>query len=130
MTSDVAKRGKKAKEQEEEPKRRGRPPLVRNLYASALSSAEAITIKYASDVEGLDDEVDLLRTKLHTLLSEQKEGGQIDMKLFIRGMELLRKLVATRYRLSKKAQEDLASAIAGLLQGVGEQFYPEGRDGA
>lgn len=126
MTSDVARPGSKGKE----PRPRGRPPLVRNLYASALSAAEAITLEYASDVEGLDDEVDLLRTKLHALLTEQKEGEQIDMKLFIRGMELLRKLVATRYRLSKKAQEDLASAIAGLLQGVGEQFYPEGRDGA
>lgn len=129
MTSDVAKRKKGA---EGPPKRRGRPPIVRDFYGSAMASAEAIVLQYAGDIEGLDKEVDVLRTKLRSLL-ETKEGeeGQkpVDMKLLIRGMELLRKLVATRYRLSKKAQEDLASSIAGLLQGVGEQFYPEGRDG-
>jgi hypothetical protein len=127
MTSHVAKRKKGA---DGAPARRGRPPKVRNLYASALNAAEKIVLRYAGDVEGLDDELDLLRAKLHTLLKERDAEGKIDMKLLIRGMELLRKLVATRYRLSKKAQEDLASSIAGLLQGVGEQFYPEGRDGA
>jgi hypothetical protein len=125
--------------QPEQPKRpRGRPPIVKNYYASALDAAAAIALKYAMDLEGLDEEIALLRTKLRDLVSETKDKKQKEsfakrpdgMKLMIRGMELLAKLLAARYRMSAKSQEDLAAHIAGLIQGVGEEFYPEGRHGS
>ncbi len=108
-------------------RRRGRPPVVRDFYGSALDAASQTTLKYAANVEGLDREIALLRLKLRDALQERPE----DFQLMVRGMELLAKLVSARYRLSKKSEKDLASHIAAVLRGVMVQLYPdEDRDGA
>ena len=107
-------------------RRRGRPPVVRDFYGSALDAAHQTTLKYASNVEGLDKEIALLRMKLRDALQDGPESFQ----LMIRGMDLLVKLVSARYRLSKKAEDDLGSHIAALLRGFSEQFYLEAPDGA
>ncbi len=105
-------------------RRRGRPPVVRDFYGSALDAAHQTTLKYASSVEGLDREIALLRLKLRDAL----EDGPQSFQLMVRGMELLVKLVSARYRLSKKAEKDIASSAANLLRGLAVQLFPESRD--
>ena len=95
--------------------------MVRDFYGSALDAASRTTLKYATNVEGLDKEIALLRLKLREALDDKPESFQ----LMIRGMELLAKLLSARYRLSKKAEKDIASSAANLLRGLAIQFFPE-----
>jgi len=110
-------------------RRRGRPPIARDYYGSVMTTTEAITLRYAADIEGLDKEIDVLRTKLRGLVDKDRKERE-NLPLLFRGIDILARLVAVRYRLSKKAQADLASSIAAVIQRVGDQFFPEGRGGA
>lgn len=98
-----------------------RAKLARDFYASALDEAERIKLEEASEVEGLDQEIAVLRLKLREALSRRPE----DLPLMLRGIELLVKAVAARYRLSKQAEEDLAESLAGVIRGVGGLLMPE-----
>ncbi len=98
-----------------------RSKLEQSFYGSALDSAEQIELEAASDIEGLDKEIALLRTKLRRTLSERPE----DLPLMLRGIELLVKAVSARYRLSRQAEEDLAGSLAGVIRGVGGLLMPE-----
>ncbi len=98
-----------------------RSKLKQDFYGSALDSAEQIELEAASDIEGLDREIALLRMKLRAVVSERPE----DLPLMLRGIELLVKAVSARYRLSKQAEEDLAGSLAGVIRGVGGLLMPE-----
>lgn len=115
----------KAKPSRKPPERRRPSPrrskLARDFYGSALDAAERIELEAASEVEGLDEEIAVLRMKLREALSKRPQ----DVQLMLRGIELLVKAVAARYRLSKEAEEDLAGSIAGVVRGVGAQLMPE-----
>ncbi|MEE8369352.1 MAG: hypothetical protein V3S00_01135 [Dehalococcoidia bacterium] len=74
----------------------------------------------AQKVDGLDDEIALLRVRLKRAVDERPE----DLQLLVRGMDLLVKAVATRYRLSPKARADLADNLAATLNSLGDQLLP------
>ena len=95
--------------------------LTRDFYGSALDAAERIELEAAEEVEGLDEEIALLRLKLREVLAEHPQN----LQLMLRGIELLVKAVSARYRLSKQAEEDLAESIAGVIRGVGGLLMPE-----
>jgi hypothetical protein len=42
-----------------------------------------------------------------------------------RGIELLAKAVATRYRLSKRAERQLADSLANVVRGLGDLWPQE-----
>jgi hypothetical protein len=90
------------------------------FYREALSEAERW--ERARQMEGLDEEVALLRVRLKEALEERPQ----DMQLIAKGVDLLVKAVAARYRLSPKAQRDLSDSIAGVVRGIGTVLYPEG----
>jgi hypothetical protein len=117
--------GERAKAQPEGKRKRGRPPVVRDFYGSALDAAHQVMLKYAADMEGLDEEIDLLRVKLRDLVGDDERT----VRLMIRGMELLARLVSARHRLSKKAEKEIADSAANLLRGLAVQLFPEASDG-
>jgi hypothetical protein len=91
-----------------------------DFYRASLSEAEKW--KRARQMEGLDEEVALLRVRLKEALEERPQ----DMQLIAKGVDLLVKAVAAKYRLSPKAQRDLSDSIAGVVRGIGTALYPEG----
>ncbi len=95
--------------------------IARDFYGKALDAAERIELEEASDVEGLDGEIALLRMRLREALSEKPE----DLQLMLRGIGLLVKAVSARYRLSKQAEEQLSDSLAGVIRGVGGLIMPE-----
>lgn len=97
-----------------------------DLYAAALTEAERVMLSQARDVDGLDEEVALLRVKLATLLRDQPDNTT----LLLRSIELLVKAVAARYRLSEKAKDDLYENVLGVLHGIGGAMGLEGFDAA
>ena len=66
---------------ERKPAGRRRPPrrpqpeaqLAQDFYGSALDAAERVELEAASDIDGLDREIAVLRLKLREVLSERPE---------------------------------------------------------
>ena len=100
--------------------RTGRRRQAIGFYREALSEAERW--ERARQMEGLDEEVALLRVRLKETLEERPQ----DMQLIAKGVDLLVKAVAAKYRLSPKAQRDLSDSITGVVRGIGTALYPEG----
>jgi len=98
----------------------------KSIYAQALSEAEQVLLSEVRDVEGLDEEIALLRVRLATMLAQHPENSD----LLLKGVGTLVKAVATKYRLSKKAKQNLSDAITEVLKGIGGALYPEGFEGA
>lgn len=92
----------------------------KSFYAQALTEAERADLPAALKVEGMDDEIALLRLRLRTALTESPD----DLTLMLRGIDLLARAVATRYRLSKRAERDLADSLANVVRGLGN-IWPQ-----
>ncbi|GEM_PF-1362378 len=97
-----------------------------SFYAEAVSEAERLLLTEAMEIEGLDEEIALLRVKLMSAISEHPENTE----LLLKGIGTLVKAVGTKYRLSKKARENLTDAISQVLKEIGGALYPEGFDNA
>jgi hypothetical protein len=93
---------------------------VRDFYANALTEAERLQLADARHVDGLDEEIALLRVRLRSALEKRPE----DFGLLREGIALLVRAVATQYRLSPKARKDLADRMAAVLNSVGDQILP------
>jgi hypothetical protein len=95
---------------------------AKGFYDDAVSEAEQVELPEARQMEGLDEEIAVLRVRLKQTLKDHP----CDLQLIAKGVDLLVKAVAAKYRLSPKAQRDLSDSIAGVVRGIGAVLYPEG----
>ena len=95
---------------------------LRNFYEDALSEAEKEELPLAEHVEGLDQEIAVLRVRLKAAMRERPQ----DLPLIARGLEMLVKAVAARYRLSPKARRDLADNLSAVIDSLDTLFSPAG----
>lgn len=102
--------------------RRGRQGPAERFYEAALSEAEQALLPAARELEGLDEEIALLRVKIQTAVAEHPEN----LPLLLKGVALLVRAVAVQYRLSQRAEDDLYQSILGVLEGIGGVLQPEG----
>ena len=108
-------------------KRRRRP---RNYYASlAMSKAERLELSRAGSVEGLADEIALLRIQLKKAMSASPRTvkARKDLKIATAAVETLLRAVSAEYRLSPRASRDLAGNVAATLNQLGDQLLPPDR---
>ncbi len=103
------------------PARDKRAATTTGFYASALTRAERARFPKARMAEGVDEEIALLRIRLHSLASEHPE----QLELLLKGVASLVRAVALKYKLSDKPVEDLSRNIAGVLRGIGGALEPE-----
>ena len=96
---------------------------MRSLYGSALTNSELIDLERAYEMEGLEDEIALLRVRLKTALDEHPEN----LELLIRGVGMLVRAVTAQYRLSPKARKDLAENVEAVLKSLDAQLVDGGR---
>ena len=94
--------------------RGGRKGSLRSFYSRALDEAEKLELEEASHVEGIDEEIALLRVKLRELLAEQPE--RID--LHFEAANIIARLVKTRYQITKEQKKSLKEAIQKVLTEV------------
>lgn len=83
----------------------------RGFYSLALDEAERVGLEEAFQVEGLDDEIALLRVKLRAILEEQPD--RID--LHFEAANVIARLVKTRYQISREEKKSLKEAIQKVL---------------
>ena len=105
-------------------KRKGRGK-AKGFYAQAMSQAERLLLAEAQEVEGLDEEIALLRVRLSRLAAEEPEN----LELLVKGVGMLVRAVSTKYRLSPRAENDLYESVLGVLRGIGGALGLEGFDG-
>jgi hypothetical protein len=103
------------------PRSIGRQKALRGFYAQALDEAERLELAEAAEVQGLDEEIALLRLRIRQAVLEQPD----DLPLMVRGIELLIKALAARYRITKEEEADLAESMVNVLKGIGGVVYPE-----
>ena len=94
----------------------------RDFYADVLSEASRARLETAREVEGIDEEIALLRIKLRDVMAENPNKTE----LMYKGIDMLMKAVATRYKLSPKSKDDLNDSIVGVINGIGRELWPEG----
>ena len=95
------------------------------FYEEALSRAERVRLSRARQLQGLDEEIALLRVRLGRLAEEQPEN----VELLIKGIGMLVRAVSAKYRLSPRSEKDLYQSLLGVLEGVGSVLLPEASDG-
>jgi uncharacterized protein YjcR len=84
------------------------------FYSRALTEAEKIELEEAGYVEGIDQEIALLRIKLRELV--ENEPDRID--LHFEAANTIARLVKTRYQITKEQKRSLKEAIAKVLTEV------------
>ena len=88
-----------------------RPSEVDRFYDSAVPEGDRVALAVAREVEGLDQEIAVLRVRLRQALEDHPEN----MTLMIKGVELLVKALAASYRLSKDAKAGVSASIEAVL---------------
>ncbi len=87
------------------------------FYASAIDTADRLAeLGDARRVEGLDEEVALLRVLLRDTIRDHPD----DLKLLQGGMRLLVQTLIAQHRFSPKQADNLGEAVANVLQEFGE----------
>ena len=83
----------------------------RGFYSQALDEAEKLGLEEASDVEGLDEEIAILRLKLRELI--ENDPNRFDLHLKV--TNTIARLVGIRYNISKEQKKSLKEAITRVL---------------
>jgi hypothetical protein len=86
----------------------------RGFYARVMDEAELIDFELASGVEGIDDEIALLRVKIKSILSHDPDN----IKLIMQVTNALARLVRTRYNITRDQKKGLKEAIANVLRDI------------
>lgn len=91
------------------------------LYLLVLEEVERRLLKRAREVEGLDEEIALLRVKLASALAQEPHNTE----LLLKGLTVLIRAVATRARYSPKAEEEHYKNMLNVLKELGSTLFPE-----
>ncbi len=83
-----------------------------SFYSRALDEAEGLDFELAQGVEGIDDEIALLRLKIKSIL----ESDPDNIKLIAEATNALSRLVMARYKMGSSHKKALAHAIGGVLK--------------
>jgi hypothetical protein len=84
------------------------------FYSKVLDEAEQLDFELATSVEGIDDEIALLRIKIKSILEKDPEN----IKLIIKATNTLAGLLKTKFNISKEDKKGLKEAIANVLKDV------------
>jgi len=99
----------------------GRKPQARSeqdegsgFYNVALDEAERLGNDEAWQIEGIDDEIALLRVRLRELIGQSPERIELQMSL----ANTIARLVKTRYQISSEQKKSLRAAVTKVLEEV------------
>ena len=116
--------------------KRKRP--AKAFYASVVDDTAALI--EANEIEGVDEELALVRVRLLEAMFRNRDGcvragpdrpeaaacdDKTQYELMLKSVELIARMVASRYRMSPRRKQDLVDHIAGTLRALGDQFLPQ-----
>jgi len=86
------------------------------FYDKVFDEADRLDFELASGVNGIDDEIALLRVTIKSILGD--ENGPKKIKLLVDATNALERLIRTRYKISKEQKKGLKEAIGNVLRDV------------
>jgi hypothetical protein len=92
----------------------GRGTKEKGFYSHVMDEAEKVDFELAEGVEGIDDEIALLRVKIKSLLASDQENITLIMKM----ADTLARMVKTRYQMDREHKKGLKEAIGNVLKDV------------
>jgi hypothetical protein len=100
-------------------RKRGAPKGNQNarkhgFYSKVLDESEQLDFELATGVEGIDDEIALLRVKIKSLIAHDPDN----ITLIMQAINTLARVVSTRYNLSTKDKKGLREAIGNVLRDI------------
>ena len=84
------------------------------FYSKVLDEAERLDFELASGVNGIDDEIALLRVKIKSILEKDPEN----IKLIMQATNTLAGLVKTSYKMDKEQRKGLKEAIGNVIKDI------------
>ena len=96
---------------------------AKTFYEGVVEEIEQL--QAARELEGLDEEIAVLRVVLRNELEKLKDDSD-RLQFVTKSFDLLVKAVAARYRLSPKSRRDLSESLEDVSRELGSQLYPEG----
>ena len=81
------------------------------FYSRALDEAERLELEEAGMVEGIDEEIAMLRVKLRELMIAEPERFALHLEV----VNTIARLVRTRYNITKEQKKSLREAITRVL---------------
>jgi hypothetical protein len=84
------------------------------FYSKVLDEAGRLDFELAAGVEGIDDEIALLRVKIKSILEKDPEN----IMLIMQATNALAGLVKTSYNMTKEQRKGLKEAIGNVLKDV------------
>ena len=102
-----------------EERKRGAPRGNQNarkhgFYSRVLSEAEQEDFERATAVEGIDDEIALLRVRIKSLVA----GDPDNIKLIMQAIGMLARLLRTKHNIDRKDRQGLKAAIGNVLKDI------------
>ena len=85
-----------------------------SFYEQALNEAEKLELQEALDVNGIDQEIALLRIKLRELIESQPDR----LDLHLQAASTIARLVRTRYMITKEQKKSLKEAITKVITDI------------
>ena len=83
-------------------------------YSRVLDEEEQADFVMATSVEGIDEEIALLRVKIKSLVKHDPEN----IKLIMQGLNTLTRLIRTKYNIGKDDKHGMKEAITNVLKDV------------
>lgn len=84
------------------------------FYSRALKDSEKADFEEARDVEGIDEEIALLRVKIKSLVEYDPDN----IRLMMRAIDSMGKLARTKFNIGKNDKKSVAEAVAGILKDI------------
>jgi hypothetical protein len=94
--------------------RKGTKDKRQEFYSRALNEAEKLELEEARSIDGIDEEIAILRVKLRELIVAKPERFDLHLKL----ATTIARLVTTRYNISKEQKKSLKEAITRVLSEI------------
>jgi hypothetical protein len=86
-----------------------------SLYIQALNEAEKKDFETADNVDGIDDEINLMRIKIKFMLMKEPEN----VRLIMHAANIVAKMIKERYAMDKGQSKGLTSIVRSLVKDVG-----------
>jgi len=81
------------------------------FYSKALDEAERLELEEARGIEGIDEEIAILRLKLRELILAKPDRFDLHLKM----ATTIARLVTTRYNITREQKKSLKEAITRVL---------------
>jgi hypothetical protein len=86
-----------------------------SLYTRLFDEAEQIDFDRACGVDGIDDEIALIRMEILKVVSG---GDAANLRLLVQATNALERLIRTRYEVSKDQRKSIRESIGNVLREI------------